>query len=75
MLRAPDLSTVLQVEPHGQSRRQTLPSPCWPHLYYAAQETVGLLRCKHVLLACIKLFIHQKPQVLLCRAAPNEFFF
>ncbi|KAK4823689.1 hypothetical protein QYF61_005755 [Mycteria americana] len=38
-----------------------------------AQDTVGLLACKHTLLAHIQLFTHQYPQVVLCRAALNPF--
>ena len=34
----------------------------------------GIMGCKHALLAHVKLFIHQNPQVLLCRAALNELF-
>lgn len=37
----------------------------------AARETVGFVDCKHTLLACVKLFIHQNPQVLLCSAVVN----
>jgi len=35
----------------------------------AAQDTGGLLGCKHTLLAHVELLIHQYPQVLLRRAA------
>ncbi|KAK4832883.1 hypothetical protein QYF61_026433 [Mycteria americana] len=34
---------------------------------------VGLLGCKYTLSAHVQLFIHQYPQVLLCRAALNPF--
>jgi len=40
----------------------------------AAQDIVGLQSCKHTLLAHVQLLIHQDPQVLLVRAAVNEFF-
>ena len=40
----------------------------------AAQDAVGLLDCKHALLAHIQLFIHQKTQLLPHRTALNEFF-
>ena len=39
----------------------------------AAQDTVGPLGHKCTLLACINLFIHQNPEVLLHRAALSEF--
>ncbi|KAK4831745.1 hypothetical protein QYF61_018943 [Mycteria americana] len=38
-----------------------------------AQDTIGFLGCEHTLLAHVQLFIHQYPQVLLCRAALNPF--
>ncbi|KAK4826357.1 hypothetical protein QYF61_007951 [Mycteria americana] len=37
------------------------------------QDMVGLLGCECTLLAHVQLFIHQYPQVLLRRAAPNPF--
>ncbi|KAK4811117.1 hypothetical protein QYF61_019748 [Mycteria americana] len=42
------------------------------HLY-AAQDAIGFLGCKRTLPAHVLFFIHQYPQVLLCRAAPNPF--
>ncbi|PKU46701.1 hypothetical protein llap_3018 [Limosa lapponica baueri] len=39
----------------------------------AAQDAVGFLGCKHMLLAHVELLIHQHSQVLLLRAALNPF--
>ncbi|KAK4806258.1 hypothetical protein QYF61_013402 [Mycteria americana] len=41
--------------------------------FYVAQDTVGFLGCKRTLPAHVQFFIHQYPQVLLCRAALNPF--
>ncbi|KAK4816649.1 hypothetical protein QYF61_019626 [Mycteria americana] len=38
-----------------------------------AQDMVGFLGCERTLPAHVQLFIHQYPQVLLCRAALNPF--
>ncbi|KAJ7411316.1 hypothetical protein WISP_103196 [Willisornis vidua] len=38
-----------------------------------AQDAIGFLGCKHMLLAHVQLFIHENVQVLLSRAALNEF--
>jgi len=70
------LDTGIQIEPHkgrvqGDSR---LPLPAGHYSFDAAQDTVGLLGCKSTQLVHVPLFIHQNPQVLLCRAALNEFF-
>ncbi|KAK4831400.1 hypothetical protein QYF61_017531 [Mycteria americana] len=46
-----------------------LPQPAGHASCYAAQDMVGLLGYEHTLLAHVQLFIHQYPQVLLCRAA------
>ena len=40
----------------------------------AVQDTNGLLGFKHILLALIKFFVYQNPQVLLLRVVLNEFF-
>ena len=45
---------------------------CHPS-FVAVQDTVGLLGCKCTVLAHDQLSIHQKPEVLLCKAAPREF--
>ena len=36
------------------------------------QDTICFLSCKSTLLAHVKLFIHQDPQVLLCRATRKD---
>ncbi|KAK4833105.1 LOW QUALITY PROTEIN: hypothetical protein QYF61_027771 [Mycteria americana] len=74
VLRAPELDAVLQVRSH-QSRvegQNHLPQPAGHAALDAAQDMVGLLGCKRTLLAHVQLFIHQCPQVLLCRAALNH---
>ncbi|KAK4818126.1 hypothetical protein QYF61_006213 [Mycteria americana] len=43
-----------------------------PELDAVLQNTVGLLGCERTLSAHVQLFIHQYPQVLLCRAALNH---
>jgi len=50
-----------------------LPQPASHAAFDAAQDTVGLLGCERTLLAHVKLFIHQYPQVLLDRATLNTF--
>ncbi|KAK4816374.1 hypothetical protein QYF61_016278 [Mycteria americana] len=75
VLRAPELDAVLQVGSH-QSRgegQNHLPRPAGHASFDAAQDTVGFLGCERTLLARIQPFIHQYPQVLLCRAALNPF--
>jgi len=52
---------------------QSPPSSCWSPSFDGAQDRVGLLNCQCALLAHVHLFIHQNPQVLLGRAALNEF--
>ena len=37
-----------------------------------AQDTICFLCCKNTLLAYVKFFIHQDPQVLLCRATLKD---
>ncbi|KAK4820994.1 hypothetical protein QYF61_009460 [Mycteria americana] len=44
-----------------------------PELDTVLQDMVGFLGCECTLLAHVQLFIHQYPQVLLCRAALNPF--
>jgi len=41
---------------------------------HAAQDTVGLLGCKHIPLTHTKLFINWNSQILLCRTAVEKFF-
>ncbi|KAK4817103.1 hypothetical protein QYF61_027966 [Mycteria americana] len=74
VLRAPDLDAVLQVGSH-QSRAEGqnhLPRPAGHASFDAAQDTVGLLGCKHTLSAHVQLFIHHYSQVLFRRAALNH---
>ena len=60
-------------------QRSTPPGQLPPFIYwawrslYAAWDTIGFLCCKHTLLSRIWYFIHQYPQVLLRRAALNQF--
>ncbi|KAK4829041.1 hypothetical protein QYF61_001846 [Mycteria americana] len=75
VLRAPELDAVLQVGSH-QSRvegQNHLPRPAGHAAFDAAQDAVGFLGCERTLPAHAQLFIHQYPQVLLCRAVLNPF--
>jgi len=61
VLEATDLDAGLQMGPH-ESRAEgdnSLPSPCCHPSFNAAHNTVGLLGCKHTLLAYVQFFIHQ----------------
>ena len=49
-------------------------SPCYHPPVGAAQDTVGILGCKSTLSVHVQLSIRQDSQVLLYRAALNEFF-
>ncbi|KAK4826501.1 hypothetical protein QYF61_009574 [Mycteria americana] len=73
VLRTLELDAVLQVGSHqsGVEGHDHLPQPAGHASFAAAQDTVGFLGRKHTLLAHVQLFIHQYPQVLLCRAALN----
>ncbi|KAK4815585.1 hypothetical protein QYF61_004800 [Mycteria americana] len=75
VLRAPELDAVLQVGSHqsGGEGQNHLPRPAGHTSFDAAQDTVGFLGCEHTLLDHVQLFIHQYPQVLLCRAVLNPF--
>ena len=60
VLRPSDLDAILQIGPHkGRTKvySASLPTPSFD----VAQDTVGLLGCKHTLLAHIKFFIYQDP--------------
>ena len=46
-----------------------LPFPVGHHSIDSAQDSIGLLGCKHILLALVQLFIHQDSLGLLSRAA------
>lgn len=54
VLGAPGLDAVLQVGPHEGRREEDnyVPHPAGQALFDAAQDTVSLLRCKHVLQGC-----------------------
>ncbi|KAJ7404971.1 testosterone 17-beta-dehydrogenase 3-like [Willisornis vidua] len=43
-------------------------------MQYRRPECLGFLRCKLTLLAHVWHFVHENSQVLLCRAALNNFF-
>lgn len=47
--------------------------PAGHNFFGAAKDTVGFLGCKHTLLGHVQFFVHQYPQVYLCRAALNPF--
>lgn len=76
VLGGPDLDALLQVGPQkGKIEGDNpLPYPAGHSSVDAAQDSVGILACKHALLAHFKLFIHQNPQALLCRTALKECF-
>jgi len=73
--RAPDLDAVLQMAPHEGwvEWDNPLPDPAGHPSADGAQDTIGLLSCKSTLLADLKSFIHQDPQVLH-RATLKGFF-
>ena len=65
----------LQVGSH-QSRAEgqnPLPRPAGHAAFYAAQDTVGLLGCKHTLLGHVEFLINEHLQVFLLRVALNPF--
>ncbi|KAK4815928.1 hypothetical protein QYF61_010185, partial [Mycteria americana] len=75
VLRAPELDAVLQVGSH-QSRvegQNHIPRPAGHNSFEAAQDVVGFLGSECTLSAHVQLFIHQYPQLLLCRTALNPF--
>lgn len=51
--------------------REPCPLTCWPFSLAATQNINSFLNCEDVLLAHFQFFIHQYPQVFLCRAALN----
>jgi len=55
-------------------RNNPLPCPAGHPSFDASQNAVGLPGFEHTLLAHVQLFVHQKLQVLLCRAALKAFF-
>ena len=72
---APELNTVLQVGSHqsGVEGQNHFPRPAGHASFDAARVMAGFLGCEHILSAHVQFFIHQYPQVLLCRAALNPF--
>ena len=75
VLRAPEMDTGLQVGSH-QSRvegKNQPPRPAGHSSFVGAQNTVGLLSCKHMFSGHVQLFIHQYCQVLLGSTALNPF--
>jgi len=74
VLWAPELDAGLHVGSHqsGVKGQKPLPRPAGHVSLDAAQDMVGLLGCECTLVAHIKLFIQQYPQVLLSRTALNH---
>jgi len=77
VLWAPELNTLIQVGSHrsrlvGQNH---LPHPAGQASFDTAQDAIGFLGYECMLLAHVQFFIHQCPQVLLCRAAFNHSLF
>jgi len=75
VLGAPELNTILQVgsrenRVEGQNH---LPQPAGHASLDATQRTVGLLGCKHTLLAPVESCINRHPQILLLRATFKPF--
>ena len=69
-----ELDAVFQVGSH-ESRvegQNQLPQPAGHTFLDATRDTIGLLSCKHILLAHAESFINQHPQILL-RAALKPF--
>ena len=75
--KTPHTNTELQARPHQYraENQDHLPHPAGHTSFDPAQDVIGLLGCKHMLLAHVQLFDHQNSQVLLQRAALSEFFF
>jgi len=75
VLGTPELDTGLQVGSHqsGVEGQNHLPRPAGHASLDAAQDTVGRLGCECTLVAHVKFFIYQYPQILLLRAALNPF--
>jgi len=69
LLETPDLNAVLQRGTHKV--RIEGDNHLSASLFYikAAQDTIGHPGCKSTLLTHVQLFIHENPQILLCRAA------
>ena len=65
--------TILNYSESGEEGQNPLPQSAGHATFDAAQDMVGLLGCEHTWPAHVQVFIHQYPQVLLCRAALNPF--
>lgn len=77
VLGVPGMDTLLLMELHkGRAEGRwdnPIPLPAATSSVGAAQGTVGIMGCRHTLLACIKILVVQKTQVL-CRTSLSEFF-
>jgi len=75
VLESTVLDTALEMGPHkgGVEGDNHTPHATGQSSFDAAQGAVGLLGCKCMLRARIKIFIHQDPQVLLHRTNKNNF--
>ena len=71
VLGTPNLDAVLWVGPHtGRVEGDIhLPAAAGHSSFDAAQDSLGLLSCRHTLLARVELFVHQNPQVSLRRGS------
>ena len=58
----------------GQSRGEQSPWPAGNPSSDGTQVTIGLLNCKHMLLAHVKVSVNQDPLVLHSRTTLKEFF-
>lgn len=65
----------MRLGPHkGRAEKNSLlPAHSRPSVD-AAQDAIAHPGCKWTLLAHVQLYVHQEPQVLLCRTALKEFF-
>lgn len=73
MLGAPELDAALQWGLTRAEQQNPLPSSVAHGALDAAQNMAGFLGSEHTVLAHAQLFIHHNSQVLLHRAALNEF--
>ncbi|RMC16445.1 hypothetical protein DUI87_06775 [Hirundo rustica rustica] len=72
VLRSPELDTALQVRPDQDREKGRI--TFHDLLAMLPQEPIGFLGHQDTLLAHGQLAAHQDPQVLLCRAAPQQAF-
>lgn len=75
MLRAPDLDAAFHVRSQKSraERENHFPHPAAHISPDAAQDEVGFLDCECTLLGYVEPLIHQHPQLLPPKAAPNPF--